>query len=166
MRIRLALLALLVAPAVLGAQAPPRFPPDSLINVHVFPKTTPVTQVLAAMREFSGALGVRCNYCHVGEEGRPLETFNFASDDKRTKHVGRQMMRMTQEINRRLDTLPGRTGAGLQVTCTAGAGRPGMVSRRRLISCTMRIICRPTSFVRLSSDAKLKVSSGRPSSPT
>src|SRR3712207_6825302 len=104
----LALLALLAAPAMLGAQAQAHFPPDSLVNVHVFPKTAPVMQVVAAMRDFSGALGVRCSYCHVGEEGRPLESFNFPSDDKRTKLVGRQMMRMVQEINRRLDTLPGR----------------------------------------------------------
>ena len=127
MRIRFALLVLLAAPAILGAQPQAHFPPDSLINVHVFPKTTPVIQVVAAMRNFSGALGVRCNYCHVGEEGRPLETFNFASDDKRTKLVGRQMMRMVQEINHRLDTLPGRTSPGLQVTCATchrGVPRP------------------------------------------
>jgi hypothetical protein len=135
MRIRLALLALLAAPTLLAAQAPGRFPPDSLINVRVFPKATPVTQVVAAMREFSGALGVRCHYCHAGEEGRPLETYNFASDDKRTKLVGRQMMRMTQEINRRLDTIPGRTHPGLQVTCaTCHRGVPRPVPLNQLLA--------------------------------
>jgi hypothetical protein len=79
------------------------------------------------MRNFAGGLGVRCQFCHVGEEGQPLERFDFAKDDKRTKLVARQMMRMVQEINRRLDTIPGRTSPGLQVTCATchrGVSRP------------------------------------------
>jgi hypothetical protein len=70
---------------------------------------------------------VRCTHCHVGEEGQPLSTFDFAKDEKRTKLVARQMMRMVQEINRRLDTLPGRTNPGLEVTCATchrGVARP------------------------------------------
>jgi hypothetical protein len=123
----LPVLVLLAAPTLLGAQASGRFPPDSLINVHVFPKTTPVMQVVAAMRDFTGALGVRCHYCHVGEEGRSLETYDFAVDRKRTKLVARQMMRMTQEINRRLDTIPDRPSQRVQVTCATchrGTARP------------------------------------------
>ena len=58
------------------------------------------------MRNFAGALGVRCQFCHVGQEGQPLAQFDFAKDEKRTKLVARQMMRMVEEINRRLDTLP------------------------------------------------------------
>jgi hypothetical protein len=97
------------------------------VNVQVFPKTTPVIQVVGAMRNFAGGLGVRCQFCHVGEEGMPLERFDFASDEKRTKLVARQMMRMLQEINRRLDTIPGRTTSGLEVscaTCHRGVSRP------------------------------------------
>lgn len=30
------------------------------------------------MRNITGALGVRCQFCHVGEEGMPLERFDFA----------------------------------------------------------------------------------------
>jgi hypothetical protein len=118
--------ALLLAPA-LRAQPAGKFPPDSLVNVHVLPKSTPVTQVVGTMRNFAGALGVRCQHCHVGEEGQPLERFDFASDEKRTKLVARQMMRMVQDINRRLDTLPGRTTPGLAVTCATchrGVARP------------------------------------------
>ena len=40
------------------AQAPGRFPPDSLINVKVIPKNMPVMQVVGMMRNFAGALGV------------------------------------------------------------------------------------------------------------
>jgi tetratricopeptide (TPR) repeat protein len=83
------------------------------------------------MRNATFALGVRCQFCHVGEEGMPLERFDFASDEKRTKLVARQMMRMVQEINRRLDTLPGRAAGGLEVscaTCHRGVTRPQPLS--------------------------------------
>jgi hypothetical protein len=113
--------------ATLAAQPPRKFPPDSLINTQVIPHNTPVIQVIGMMRNFTGALGVRCQFCHVGEEGMPLAQFDFAKDEKRTKLVARQMMRMVQEINRRLDTLPGRTPPGLQVTCATchrGVTRP------------------------------------------
>ena len=85
MRLVLAALALLTMPAALWPQAAGRFPPDSLINVQVFPRTTPVAEVTAAMRSFANGLGVRCQFCHVGEEGMPLDRFDFASDEKRTK---------------------------------------------------------------------------------
>ena len=127
MRFTCAGLAIVVFSSTLGAQAQGRFPPDSLINTKVFPHNTPVNEVIAAMRNFSGSLGVRCTFCHVGEEGMPLERFDFAKDEKRPKLVARQMMRMVQEINHRLDTIPGRTAPGLQVTCATchrGVSRP------------------------------------------
>lgn len=79
------------------------------------------------MRNFTSDLGVRCQFCHIGQEGQPLEQFNFASDEKRTKLVARQMMSMVAEINRRVDSLPGRAAGGLQVTCATchrGVSRP------------------------------------------
>jgi len=116
MRVRLTIaMAVMLAPAV--AAQPGKFPPDSLVNVKVIPKTTPVTELIGTMRNFTSFLGVRCQFCHIGEEGRPLTEFDFTSDEKRTKQVARQMMRMVQEINERLDTIPGRTTPGLQVTC-------------------------------------------------
>jgi hypothetical protein len=113
----------------LSAQAPGRWPPDSLLNTKVIPRNTPVMQVVGMMRNITSALGVRCQFCHVGEEGMPLERFDFAKDEKRTKLVARQMMLMVQEINRRLDTLPehGHAGPTLQVTCATchrGVSRP------------------------------------------
>jgi Photosynthetic reaction centre cytochrome C subunit len=119
----------LALPAMLAAQAPGHWPPDSLINTKVIPHNTPVMEVVGLMRNITGALGVRCQFCHVGEEGMPLERFDFAKDEKRTKLVARQMMRMVEEINRRLDTLPehDHTGPSLQVTCTTchrGVSRP------------------------------------------
>lgn len=110
-----------------AAQTPRQFPPDSLVNTLVIPHSTPVIQVIGMMRNFASYLGVRCPFCHEGEEGRPLTSFNFGSDTKRTKLVARQMMRMVEEINHRLDSLPGRPAPGLVVTCGTchrGVSRP------------------------------------------
>ena len=125
----LLLLAGLCVSSPLAAQAPGHFPPDSLINVKVIPKTTPVMQVVGIMRNFAGGLGVRCQFCHVGQEGMPLGQFDFAKDEKRTKLTARQMMRMVEEINRRLDTLPDheKMTSHVEVTCNTchrGVSRP------------------------------------------
>jgi photosynthetic reaction center cytochrome c subunit len=120
-----ALASVVVIPA--AGQVSGKWPPDSLVNVRVIPKSTPVMQVVGQMRNITGDLGVRCQFCHVGEEGKPLEQFDFPSDEKRTKLVARQMMLMVQEINRRLDSLPSRPTPLLQVTCGTchrGTSRP------------------------------------------
>jgi hypothetical protein len=114
---RLLVVILVAMPRAGDCQASKHFPPDSLVNVHVIPRATPVVQVIGAMRNFTSDLGVRCQFCHVGQEGLPLEEFDFPSDQKRTKLVARQMMQMVADINRRLDTLPQRSAAALQVTC-------------------------------------------------
>src|SRR5688572_7780924 len=132
MRLFLVGLAALAFPVSLASQAPGQWPPDSLVNVQVIPRTTPVTEVVRAMRNIALGLGVRCEFCHVGEEGMPLERIDFPSDEKRTKLVARQMMRMVQEIDRRLDTLPGRsTATALEVscaTCHRGVSKPTPLS--------------------------------------
>jgi hypothetical protein len=122
---RLALIAVFLT--IGNASAQGRFPPDSLVNVQVLPEHLTPIQVVGQMRNYTGALGVRCQYCHVGEEGRDLATFDFVSDEKRPKQVAREMIRMVQMINGRLDSLPGREANGLQVTCNTchrGVTRP------------------------------------------
>src|SRR5438552_16967757 len=125
----IACVAAFTAPAAISAQAPGHSPPDSLINVRVIPKSTPVMQVVGMMRNFTGALGVRCPFCHVGQEGQPLGQFDFAKDEKRTKLTARQMMRMVEEINHRLDTLHEheKMTSHVEVTCNTchrGLSRP------------------------------------------
>jgi hypothetical protein len=124
MRARIAAAALTLASAV-HAQAG-KFPPDSLINVKVIPKNTSPTQVIGTMRNFAVGLGVRCVFCHVGEDG-PLDRIDFASDQKREKLIAREMMRMAASVNRQLDSLPQRTAPPIQVTCATchrGISRP------------------------------------------
>src|SRR5690348_404152 len=118
---------LLFVSSLASAQPPGKFPPDSLVNTKVFPHTTPVRDVIGTMRDFTSALGVRCQFCHVGEEGQPLAQFDFASDKKRNKLVARQMMLMLQEINRRLDTIPEKGTPAITAvcsTCHRGVSRP------------------------------------------
>ena len=104
----LTLLVVVTFASVASAQPQGKFPPDSLINTKVIPRSTPVRDVIGTMRNFTSALGVRCQFCHVGQEGQPLAQFDFASDQKRNKLVARQMLRMVAEINARLDTIPER----------------------------------------------------------
>ncbi len=110
------------------SEAQGRFPPDSLVNLQVIPKNTPVREVIAMMRDFTFATGLRCTHCHVGEENRPLSTYDFRSDEKPTKRIARVMLQMVNEINgEHLSKLPSRSSAALRVrceTCHRGVARP------------------------------------------
>ena len=114
-RLLVVLFALVMLPAAASAQ---KFPPDSLKNLKVFPKTIPVRALLDTMRTFAGALGVRCNYCHVGNEGEPLSAYDFASDKKPEKEKARVMLRMVAAINGDyLTKLPSRRQPPVVVSC-------------------------------------------------
>ena len=118
---------LLLPALTLSAQPPGKWPPDSLVNVQVFAKNTPVVQVWGQMRTIAFGLGVECTFCHVGQDRARLEQIDFASDQKRTKLVARQMMRMVQEVNRRIDSIPARPSPAVTVacvTCHRGVSRP------------------------------------------
>lgn len=112
--VRLAVAALVV-PTILHAQG---FAPDSLRNIKVLPRTMTPREVVGVMRGVAGALGVRCQYCHVGQEGQPLTQFDFASDDKPTKVKARIMFQMVQAINgQHLSQLATRETPPIEVTC-------------------------------------------------
>jgi hypothetical protein len=92
--------------------------PGGFKNLQVFPKDTPRDVVIAAMKNITRALNVRCPFCHVGEEGAALETFDFAADTKPEKQIARAMMRMTAEINGHVGkAIPDAATKGYQVTC-------------------------------------------------
>jgi len=70
-------------------------------NLQVLPKDMPRAQVVQIMQNFSAALGVTCNHCHVfNGPGDPMN--DFAGDTKPTKTVARAMMRMTQGVNQQV----------------------------------------------------------------
>lgn len=101
--------------------------PEKSKNLEVLPADTSPDGLRAAMRGFTGALGVRCNYCHVGEEGKPLSTFDFASDANPNKDRAREMMRMMGSIGGHLQKIDpsGTERVGVRcLTCHQGRPRP------------------------------------------
>lgn len=93
--------ALLLTFCLAGLVASPataQWPPE-IKNLKHFPEGTEFREIMPVMRGFAMGLGVRCQYCHVGEEGQPLSTFDFASDEKETKLKARAMLAMVDVIN-------------------------------------------------------------------
>ncbi|MFQ5629344.1 MAG: c-type cytochrome [bacterium] len=104
--------------------------PDEFTNLQVLAKDISKQELTGHMRNFAIGLGVRCQFCHVGEAGQPLSTFDFASDEKKTKKTARIMMQMVQNINGdHLEKISGRTRS-IQVncvTCHHGQSKPRML---------------------------------------
>lgn len=99
--------------------------PDKFTNLQVFPKDIAKAELVMTMRGIATDLGVRCHHCHVGPED--LQGMDFAIDEKPTKKVAREMLRMVQSVNATLKALPPRDeprqGASC-FTCHRGAQRP------------------------------------------
>ncbi|HUP18418.1 MAG TPA: c-type cytochrome, partial [Gemmatimonadota bacterium] len=101
--------------------------PERGENLQVLPEDTPPERLRAIMTGFTRALGVRCTYCHVGEDGQPLSTYDFASDELHHKEVARTMYRMLGVINDTLRTIEssGHTRTRVNMWChTCHRGRP------------------------------------------
>lgn len=103
--------------------------PDNPKNLKVLPDSIRGQRLGQVMRGFSGALGVRCEFCHVGEGD--LSNFDFESDEKPAKHKARVMLEMVQAINgshlSRLAALGASAGQAVAVTCETchrGVSRP------------------------------------------
>lgn len=110
-----------------AAPQPPRWVPPDPTNLQVLPKDIAKPDLVQVMRRFTGALGVRCEFCHVGE-GNDLTKFDFASDDRRQKRNARLMLRMTTDINTKLTDVPEPRPAGTPAvtcyTCHRGETKP------------------------------------------
>ncbi|HYR51494.1 MAG TPA: c-type cytochrome [Candidatus Dormibacteraeota bacterium] len=132
LRVRIAgtVLILLTLTGVLArtGQAQPRFEwPDRAKNLKVLPKDLAKEKLQATMVGFTRSLGVRCPFCHVGQEGQPLTTFDFASDQKPMKQVARGMMKLVKKTNEdiRKMNIPEPRHVEVQcVTCHRGRPRP------------------------------------------
>ncbi|MDX1495547.1 MAG: c-type cytochrome, partial [Longimicrobiales bacterium] len=98
--------------------------PERAENLQELPSDFPPERLGAVMRGFSSALGVRCSYCHVGEEGQPLSTYDFASDANPNKDRARAMYRLLGAVNDHLDEIE-PSGPPVNMWChTCHAGRP------------------------------------------
>lgn len=124
---RVAVLALFATLACTTAQSPApstAAPKSNFKNLKVLPQDIPREQLLATMRGFTRALGVRCNFCHVVTATTPKEELDFPSDAKDEKRNARTMVLMTREINK---TWIPRVATDASVgcwTCHRGKSKP------------------------------------------
>lgn len=128
---------LVLAAMLAPAAAPPASAqvPDQFTNLKVLPKDISKRDLMGVMKEFTAALGVRCDHCHVpGPKPGTLEGFDFASDEPKDKLVAREMMRMVGAIN--ADFI---AKAGMEsptevrcVTCHRGVHDPETLDRKLL----------------------------------
>jgi tetratricopeptide (TPR) repeat protein len=108
----------LAAGSFAAAQAPAGGgqPEEPMTNIQVFPKGSTRAQVLQTMNAFNESLGVKCDYCHVLEG--PGKRNDFASDEKRTKRVARQMFLFRDQINAMLPIVVQKDSASVtRVLC-------------------------------------------------
>src|SRR6185295_10625307 len=97
-----------------GAQAEDKPVEQVQKNIQVL-TGMPSSQLLPVMHFMRTSLGVRCDYCHVAENGK------YWMDDKPAKQTARRMLRMVFEINK------ANFGGQSVVTCNTchrGSTRP------------------------------------------
>ena len=107
--------------------------PDQFTNLQFLAKDITRDSLLEVMRGFSFALGVRCQYCHVGGDGRSFEGVEFHKDDDPDKRKARFMLRMVASLNNMvLPLVPERDDPPLAIeckTCHRGLPRPTLLSQ-------------------------------------
>lgn len=87
-------------------------------NLKILPKNITKKQMDSVMHQFTGSLGVKCNYCHARIEGS--DKLDFASDANKHKLVARNMMKMTAKLNKKYFNVSGgkqSLDAKLMVSC-------------------------------------------------
>jgi hypothetical protein len=89
------LIALVVLGIAASAPAGPTYK-----NLKVLPKNISHEELDSVMHQFNSSLGVKCNFCHASQKDNPRK-LDFASDEKGEKNVTRDMMRMTDRINKK-----------------------------------------------------------------
>ncbi len=107
--------------------------PTEFTNLQHFPDDIARDDLIENMRHISLALGVRCQYCHVGGDGVSFQGVDFASDDDPDKIKARWMLGMMADLNRRLDTeLLHRDTVPVEMsckTCHRGISRPILLAQ-------------------------------------
>jgi hypothetical protein len=87
-------------------------------NLKILPKNITKVQMDSVMHHFTDAMNVKCNFCHVRTaDGKE---WNFPADDNKHKLIAREMMKMTNDINKKYFDLAGgakNLDAKLMVTC-------------------------------------------------
>ena len=119
-------------PTVAAGQAPQKDVFANPQNLKVLPQDISSRELGDTMKGFAMGLGVRCESCHVGEAGQPLDTFDFASDEKPMKEKARLMLNMVTAINTEhvalLNDIEASTPVEVRcVTCHRGRPQPKLI---------------------------------------
>lgn len=121
--------------------------PEKSKNLKVLPKDLPGDKLRPVMIGFTRSLGVRCSYCHKGEEGKPLSTYDFASDENPNKDRAREMLRMLDDINAHLKKIQPSGDQRVNMWCgTCHHGRPRPMTLEEELEEQYRTKGFPTAF--------------------
>ena len=100
-------------------------------NLKVLPQDISPNDLRRTMVGFSGALNARCSFCHVVDDALEMTDPDFSLDDKWTKQVAREMLKMVAEINSRLSKIDfSAQRQKIEVTCITchrGQNRPILI---------------------------------------
>jgi hypothetical protein len=123
-------LAAVVVTAILMAGACARAD-DAPKNLKVLPKDMSRQEVISVMKNWTQALGVRCDYCHVQTVPGDFESFDWASDEKEHKITARRMVQMAMDLNgKALPDAAGEKDAQVAcVTCHRGLTNPATIDK-------------------------------------
>lgn len=97
-------------------------------NLKILPKDISYEALDATMKAFNIALGVKCNHCHAQSDFDESK-LDFASEANPLKEVTRDMMKMTEKINKKYFKGYAKDGIVMQVgcnTCHNGNASPDM----------------------------------------
>lgn len=84
-------------------------------NLKVLPKNISKDDLDSTMKHYAKSLGVKCGFCH---ERNADGKFDYASDKNKHKEITRDMMKMTNKLNKKYfdNELDKKTGLNV-VTC-------------------------------------------------
>jgi hypothetical protein len=114
----------LLATAALITSAFTSFDDPKYKNLKILPRDISHKAMDSVMHNYSHALGVKCDFCHV--RNKETRKFDMADDSKPEKLIARKMMSMTVDINKKyFPPEEGSTEVIQAVTCfTCHQGKP------------------------------------------
>ncbi|RAJ04056.1 photosynthetic reaction center cytochrome c subunit [Chitinophaga skermanii] len=99
-KITVTFIASAMAAVTLCSLAVPQDEDEKPKNLKVLSKKISAKELIDTMDEFNASLGVKCNFCHASSDADPSK-LDYASDRNKHKDEAREMMRMTNRINKK-----------------------------------------------------------------
>jgi predicted metal-binding protein len=113
--------------AIRQQKAMPERREGSFKNLKLLPPNITHDELIAIMRGYTKALGVKCEHCHVRIPNAPAdgEDMDFPNDSKPEKQVARVMIEMTRDLNRNYISKVNEYSIDVScITCHRGKGVP------------------------------------------